>query len=167
MIPKSTRILGLAMAMALAPATQAVEERTLDHFQGLEFGMTEAELLEAYPDGTLSFDGINFTIEAQLGDFMRDDERFEDGLIIAKLRPQVADERGACLAFHDAVLPTLVERFGEPDSANRVEESDWAVFESSWSMSGNGIIGIMARFVDGHGKCDAQIAVSGSNMKML
>lgn len=164
---KTTIILGLVASMALVPAAQAEEPESLERFEGLVIGMTEAELLAAFPDGTLSFADRNFRIVAQIGDFMRDGERFEGGLMFAELRPEVADEREACLAFHEELSPVLVERYGEPDSATRALESDWAVIESNWVMSGNGIIGILARFVDGHGKCDAKIAFRGSNMENL
>ena len=164
---RTTRILGLAAFVALVPAAPAEEPEALERFEGLVIGMTEAELLAAYPDGTLSFADRNFSIEPRLGDFMRDGERFEGGLMVVELRPEIADEREVCLAFHDEVSPTLVERYGEPDSGSRALESDWAVIESNWEMSGNGIIGILARFVDGHGKCDAKIAFRGSNMERL
>lgn len=162
---KTTRILGLAAFMALVPAAQSEEPEALERFEGLVIGMTEAEFLAAYPDGTLSFADTNFRIEPRFGDFIRNDERFEGGLMIVELRPEVADEREVCLAFHDEVSPTLVERYGEPDSGSRALESDWAVIESNWVMSGNGIIGVLARFVDAHGKCDAKIAFRGSNME--
>ena len=160
-----TRILGLAAFMAMVPAAQAEEPDALERFEGLVIGMTEAELLAAYPDGTLSFADSNFDIYPRLGDFTRGDEEFENRLIGAELKPEIADDRDICLAFHDELLPALVERFGEPDSQTRALESDWAVIESNWVMKDNGIIGILARFVDAHGKCDAKIGFMGSNIR--
>lgn len=160
-----THILGVAAFMVLASAVQAEEPEALEGFEGLMIGMTKAELEAAYPDGTLSYAGTSFRIEPRFGNFTRGEERFEGGLMIAELRPEVADQREPCLAFHDATLPSLEARYGEPDTDNRTEESDWAVFESNWVMSGNGLVGVMARFVDGNGKCDAKIAFMGSNME--
>lgn len=163
----TTRVLGLTALMALVPAAHAEQPEALERFEGLVIGMTEAELQAAYPDGTLSFADTNFRIEPRFGNFMRGDERFEGGLMVVELRPEIADEREVCLAFHDDVAPALVERYGEPDSGSRTVESDWAVIESNWVMSDNGIIGILARFVDAHGKCDAKIAFRGSDMEWL
>lgn len=163
----TTHILGLAIFMAFVPAAQSEEAEALERFEGLVIGMTEAELLAAFPDGTLTFADRNYRIEPRLGDFMRDGKRFEGGLMLVELRPEVADEREVCLAFHEEVSPVLVERYGEPDSAIRTVESDWAVIESNWAMSANGIIGILSRFVDAHGKCDAKIAFRGSNMEQF
>ena len=162
---KTARILGLAAIMTLVPAAQAEEPEALERFEGLVIGMTEAELLAAYPDGTLTFADRNYDIEPRLGDFTRDGKRFEGGLMVVALRPEIAGDREACLAFHEEVLPVLVERYGEPDSGAKALESDWAVIESNWAMSGNGVIGVLARFVDANGKCDAQIAFRGSNME--
>lgn len=161
----TTRILGLAAFMALVPAAHAEQPEALERFEGLVIGMTEAELLAAFPDGTLSFADRNFDIYPLLGDFTRGDEKFENRLIGAEFKPEIADDREICLAFHDELSPTLVERFGEPDSQTRALESDWAVIESNWVMKDNGIIGILARFVDAHGKCDAKIGFMGSNVR--
>lgn len=162
---KMIPVLALAGFFALVPAAQAKEPEALERFAGLVIGMTEAELLAAFPDGTLSFADRNFDIYPLLGDFTRDDEKFENRLTGAELKPEIADDREICLAFHDELLPTLVEQFGEPDSQTRALESDWAVIESNWVMKDNGIIGILARFVDAHGKCDAKIGFRGSNVR--
>jgi hypothetical protein len=164
-----TRVLALAACIVLMPAhyaaAQAGEPDALEQFEGLVIGMTEAELLAAFPDGALSFAGRTFDIYPRLGDFTRGDEKIENGLIAAELKPEIADDREICLAFHDELLPALVERFGEPDSVTRALESDWAVIESNWVMKDNGIIGVLARFVDAHGKCDAKIGFRGSNVR--
>ena len=166
---KMIHVLGLATFVALVAAYQATaqaeEPDALEGFEGLVVGMTEAELLEAFPDGKLSFADRNFDIYPHLGDFTRGDEKLENRLTGAELRPEIADDRDICLAFHDEVLPILVERLGEPDSQAKALESDWAVIDSSWVMKDNGIIGILARFVDAHGKCDAKIGFRGSNVR--
>jgi hypothetical protein len=133
---------------------------------GLRLGMTEQEVNGQYPDGKITFNEAEMTVEGRYGNFRRGDLEFQNGLTMFKLRPSGLDSRAGCLSFFDEIKPALTERYGEPGSSSASDEPSVGTWQAAWQAPGL-YVSIESVWYEEQKTCAAEIFVRPTDIEPL
>jgi len=162
------RLMPICLPLLLSVATGMASEADDGILVQVELGMSEAEVLELYPESKVSVDGTEMTLDGRYGDFLRGDQEFHNGLAMYKLRPSGLDSRSLCKSFFDKFKPRLTGQHGAPapGSESASDESTFGAWASAWQAPGL-FIRLEANWYEEQKTCVAEIFVRPTDTERL